>query len=122
MAGRDPEWPRTDLIQKKERPRVSTKRNFHLKRKKQPGPSSTIQRPDSDDEEEKGEEDKASRLVTIKNHCQGAIRKEQVLSSSEDDDGGSEDDDAGRLLKAKKLMSDRGDEPSRKRPRGEEDD
>ncbi|XP_042137213.1 RNA polymerase-associated protein LEO1-like [Peromyscus maniculatus bairdii] len=103
MAGRDPEWPRTDLIQKKERSRVSTPR----KRKKQPAPSSTIQQPDGDDKEEKeGEEgeDKASGLVTIKNHYRGAVHEEQALSSSDGDgDEGAEEDKAGRLLKAKKL-------------------
>ncbi|XP_052586174.1 RNA polymerase-associated protein LEO1-like [Peromyscus californicus insignis] len=108
MAGRDPEWPRTDLIQvclKKERLRVSTQRNFRSKRKNQPAPSSTIQQPDGDDEEEKEEEeeDKASRLVTIKNHYRGAVHEEQALSSSDgDDDEGSEEDKAGRVLKAKK--------------------
>ncbi|XP_051053369.1 RNA polymerase-associated protein LEO1-like [Phodopus roborovskii] len=116
MAGRDPEWPRTDLIQacqKKERPRMSTKQNLHLKRKNQPGPSSTIQQPDSDDEEEEeGEEEEEEEEE----------EKQAPPSSDDDDDEGSEEDKAGRLLKAKKLMSDRGDEPSRKRPRGEEED
>ncbi|XP_036048163.1 RNA polymerase-associated protein LEO1-like [Onychomys torridus] len=116
MAGRDPEWPRTDLIQvclvsfmlgpyKKERLRVSNLR----KRKNQPAPSSTIQQPDGvDKEEEEGEEeeDKASRLVTIKNHYRGAVHEEQALSSSDsDDDEGSEEDKAGRLLKAKKFKT-----------------
>ncbi|XP_059125040.1 RNA polymerase-associated protein LEO1-like [Peromyscus eremicus] len=105
MAGRDPEWPRTDLIQKKERLRVSTQRNFRSKRKNQPAPSSTIQQPDGDEKEEKEgeeEEDKASRLVTIRNHYRGAVHKEQALSSSDGDDDEGSKDKAGRLLKAKK--------------------
>ncbi|XP_049980415.1 RNA polymerase-associated protein LEO1-like [Alexandromys fortis] len=50
------------------------------------------------------------------------LAEEQVLSSLDGDDEGSGDDKARRVLKAKTLTSDKGDEPSSKRPRGEEED
>nr|XP_048280249.1 RNA polymerase-associated protein LEO1-like [Myodes glareolus] len=122
MAGCDPEWPRTE-IQKKERRRLSSRRNFRSKRKNQLHSSPTIQQPDGEDKEEKeGEEDMTSRLETTENHYQGAVHKEQALPSLDGDDEGSEEDKARRVLKAKTLMSNWGDEPSRKRPRGEEED
>ncbi|XP_041535307.1 RNA polymerase-associated protein LEO1-like [Microtus oregoni] len=121
MSGCDPEWPRTE-IQKKERRRLSSRRNLRSKGKDELYSSPTIQQPDGEDKEEEGEEDTTSRLETTENHYQEAVHKEQALSSLDGDDEGSEDDKVRRVLKAKTLTSDRGDEPSRKRPRGEEED
>ncbi|XP_057624536.1 RNA polymerase-associated protein LEO1-like [Chionomys nivalis] len=121
MAGCDPEWPRTE-IQKKERRRLSSRRNLHSKRKDELHSSPNTQQPDGEDKEEEGEEDTTSRLENTENHYQEAVHKEQALSSLDGDDEGSEDDKTRRVLKAKTLTSDRGDEPSRKRPRGEEED
>ncbi|XP_031201357.1 RNA polymerase-associated protein LEO1-like isoform X2 [Mastomys coucha] len=115
MAGCDPEWPRPDLIK---RVRVQRK-NQRQDSQQRPGPSSAIQKPNHDvDEEEEmeGEEKKgkASSVVATKSQYQGAAKKKQAESSSDCTHEGPEEDKARGSLKAKRLKSDGGDKPSRR--------
>ncbi|XP_050996788.1 RNA polymerase-associated protein LEO1-like [Acomys russatus] len=66
-----------------------------------------------------------SRGMMVKDgsNSAGSVRpEEQALSSSDCSHEEYEDDTARGLLKARKLTSDRGDKPSRKRPRDAEED
>ncbi|XP_052043764.1 RNA polymerase-associated protein LEO1-like [Apodemus sylvaticus] len=137
MAGRDPEWPRPDLIKiQKKALRPSTPRKVRLQRKNQrqrqqqrPGPSSAIQKRNHDvegEEEMQGEDQggKASSVTAAEDryysryhhagHYQGAAEKKQAVSSSDCTHEGPEEDKARGLLKAKRFRSDHGDKPSRR--------